>query len=1019
MRKIPLPAELLISPPASGKTHACIQRIQDLRKENPLAPVWVIVPDRQKASYYRQRLASAGGGIGVTIGTFRDLFVEILENNGIFTPVVTPALDNRIVQETVDVALTAGELEHYAAIAHKPGFILVLQDAFAELRGAYVKPEVFLDYTRNSSPARHELSVLYADYISLLKKLNWIDTEGLSWLVVDALENNPQAVKGISLIVIDGFTSFSGVRREFLRQLSIQVERVIITLPGEKESSRMVNRKSKIVINELKDSLPLLEQYPEIKPRLPEFLQHMEKNFLETGNFEMMRTSQPIMLEVSSQVEEAREALRWIKALHLREGIALRDCAIFTSNLETYQSLIRTAANEFGVRVHFSHPQPLLDSPAVKSLLTLLELPGEEYNTRSLLNTLHSPYFDFGLDARMIENLEKVSQQAIIVMGKAQWDDAWTMLGKLNLEDLDYLDEDRHKENLLKGVDLKLLSKAFERFWHFFDGIEVIQSQKQWVAWLELRLKDLHYVDKLISEWDWEAYQSLGDALKALVMSENVAGERQVTFPQFLKDLEGTLSGTSVQEPREARQNAVLVGGMIEARAFRFNVVALLGLSEGLFPVVENPDPFLDEALRRDLKLEPRLGREQPSIFYQAFTRAEEHLLLTRPYLAEDGEKWDPSPYWNSVKSLFTADSCKKIQPTTPRPQADACSPEELLFWAEQQNRLEIESENLLNRRQRINQGGKILKTRRARHAFGVFEGHAYQLVDFLVSHYAPDRPWSPSRLEQYTTCPFEFYVNNVLGIKERNVPELGLSTAQKGSIYHEILELVYRKAGNNADATALLALLEDYAASVYLSAPQKQGFRESPLWEVEKTEMTSKLRDTIKALEEKREDWDPIQLEAKFGIRQPFTIGIGTEKVLIRGTIDRVDRNSRGEIRVIDYKSGSGNLSKSDLLSGRRLQITVYALAAQQSLGFGNVVNGFYWVIGGKQNPHLQLSKFKHEDLEGLDAAYAVLQTHLTQTISGVRAGEFPPKPPKGGCPDYCPAAGWCWRYHSSFKAG
>jgi ATP-dependent helicase/nuclease subunit B len=1014
-----LSIELIIAPPAAGKTTSCIQRIQAVQKAHPLSPVWVIVPDRLKASYFRQRLAQAGGGIGIKIGTFGDLYVEILESNGIFTPVVTPALENRLVQETVDESLDAGELIHFGAIAHKPGFILVLQDSFAELRGAFVKPEAFLEYTHNSSPTRHELALLYSRFLTRLKKLNWIDMEGQSWLAVELLDQNPQALKSISYVVVDGFTSFSGIRRELLRLISAQVEELTITLPGEPESSRMVNRKSNKVVNELKDSLPLVEICPELTPHLPEVLLHMQKHVLETRDVEKIKNDKPFMLEVSSQVEEARESLRWIKALIIRDEIALSDCAIFTCNLETYQPILRAAANEFGIRVHFSHPQPLLDSPSIKSLLMLLDLPGAEYNSRSLLNILHSPYFDFGLDSSMVENLEKVSQQAIIVMGKEQWDDAWQMLEAMNLEDLDYLDEDRHKENLLKGIDLKALRKVFEQFWNSFGGIDVIQSQKGWVAWLEQRLEDLHFVDKLVSEWDWEAYVSLGDALKALVMSESVAGVREITYSQFLKDLEGTLCGAVIAEPREVRTNAVLVGGIIEARAFRYKAVALLGFSEGLFPVVENPDPFLDETLRRDLKMEPRLGREQSSIFYQAFTRAEEHLLITRPYLAEDGEKWDPSPYWNSTKSLFTEDTVKKIQPATPRPQADACSPEELLFWAQQQNNLFVESDELLNRHRLIYEGGRILKARRARRAYGAYEGYADQLVDFLVSRYSPDRVWSPSRLETYTTCPFEFYANHVVGLKERTVPELGLNVAQKGSIYHDVLQLVYQKSIDAVEVCSPLGFLEGCAASVFRDAPAKQGFRQSPLWEVEKKEMTRKLHDTIIALEEKREDWYPIQLEAKFGIAKPFAINTGVEKILMRGTIDRVDRNSEGEIQVIDYKSGSGNLSKQDLLNGRRLQITIYARAAQQALGFGNVVNGFYWVIGGKQNPYLQLSRIKHEGLEGLDAAYAVLLVQLERIVSGVRAGDFPPQPPKGGCPSYCPAAGWCWRYHSSFKAG
>ena len=493
--------KLIIAPTATGKTATCIDRILNIHKERPLAQVWVIVPDRQKAPYFRQRLAEAGGGMGVHIGTFRDLYVEILENNGIFTPVVTSALDNRLVQETVDAALTANQLVHYGNIAHKPGFILVLQDAFAELRGAYVTPEAFLDYTLTSSPTRVELAILHDRYIARLKDLNWIDLEGQSWLAVEVLRNNPQAVKGIDYVVVDGFTSFSGIRREFLRLLSSQVEEMTITLPGEQNSSRMVYRKSNLVINELKDSLQVKEQYPVLKPHLPEFLQHLEKHILDDGDNKKLETPQPIMLELSSQVEEAREVIRWIKALHLRKGVALSDCAIFASNLDTYQPLLRSAANEFGVRIHFSHPQPILDSPAVKSLLALLALPGKDYNTRSVLNILHSPYFDFGLDAKMVENLEKVSRQAIIVMGKVQWEDAWKMLEEMNLEDADYLDEDRHKVNLLKGVDLNALRTSFESFWQFFSGIDAIQSQKQWIAWLEDRLTKIHFVDKLAGGW--------------------------------------------------------------------------------------------------------------------------------------------------------------------------------------------------------------------------------------------------------------------------------------------------------------------------------------------------------------------------------------------------------------------------------------------------------------------------------------------------------------------------------------
>lgn len=730
--------ELIIAPPATGKTAACIQRIQEVQKEHPLAQVWVLVPDRQKGAYFRTRLASAGGGMGVTTGTFGDLYRDLLERNGIFVPVASQALGHRLIQETVSAVHASGELTHYAAIRDKPGFLLALQDAFAELRGAVVRPERFLEYTQHSSRSRHELAILYDHFLTRLQQMNWVDMEGQSWSAIEALETHPQAGSYIRLVVVDGFTSFTGARLQFLHYLSKQAGEMLITLPGEHNSTRQVNRKSQREIIKIERLLSPQVTTTDLRPHLPRAVLHLEQHILDPGDFQKIESSQPLMMEVRSQTEEAREVLRWIKAFNIRKGIALSECAIFVSNLKSYQPLLRAAANEFGVQVHFSHPAPLLDSPAVKSLLMLLNLPGEDYNTRSLLNILHSPYLDFGLDASMIEDLEKVSQQAIIVMGRAQWNQAWKMLEKFSLTDDDYMDEDRHQENLVKGIDLTALQSSFGKFWRLFEEIEITQSQQGWVAWLEQRLEELEFVDRLSSEWDWEAYQSLGGALKALAMSESVVGVREITYVQFLNDLVGTLSGACIEEPRESRLNSVLVGGMIEARTSRYKAAALLGLSEGLFPVVENPDPFLDEDLRRDLGMEPRLGREQSSIFYQAITRTDDHLLLTRPYLTGDGEIWHASPYWLSAKTLFMEKSLQKIQAATPRSQSDAASPQELLFWAVQQNKLHFQKDGLSASWQHLDKSQKILMSRRSRQAHGPHEGNVEQIADSLAIQFAP-----------------------------------------------------------------------------------------------------------------------------------------------------------------------------------------------------------------------------------------------------------------------------------------
>lgn len=74
-----MPVELFISPPATGKTQRCIQKVQSVLSFHPLSTVWVVIPDRFQATGFHSRLAEAGWAIGVRVGTFGDLYRSIIE----------------------------------------------------------------------------------------------------------------------------------------------------------------------------------------------------------------------------------------------------------------------------------------------------------------------------------------------------------------------------------------------------------------------------------------------------------------------------------------------------------------------------------------------------------------------------------------------------------------------------------------------------------------------------------------------------------------------------------------------------------------------------------------------------------------------------------------------------------------------------------------------------------------------------------------------------------------------------
>ena len=75
--------------------------------------------------------------------------------------------------------------------------------------------------------------------------------------------------------------------------------------------------------------------------------------------------------------------------------------------------------------------------------------------------------------------------------------------------------------------------------------------------------------------------------------------------------------------------------------------------------------------------------------------------------------------------------------------------------------------------------------------------------------------------------------------------------------------------------------------------------------------------------------------LEAKFGFagEPPITINLPDGNVVrVRGAIDRMDL-FENQVALVDYKSGSSSISKTEIQIGRNFQIMVYVYAARALL--------------------------------------------------------------------------------------
>ncbi|MDD5368168.1 MAG: PD-(D/E)XK nuclease family protein [Anaerolineaceae bacterium] len=1018
--------QVLLSSPASGKTHACIEAIRETLASQPLAPIWVIVGDHQQAANFRQTLASSGGSLGAQIATFGDICLEILERAERRIPTAPAALVHQLIRTAIDRA----NLQYYANLCGLPGFTLTVEGAIAEFKRSLISPEQLIASFSPDHLPRLELAQIYQRYQDLLDQIQWMDGEGSAWLAIEALEQEPTLLAECALLVVDGFDSFNPAQRRLLGLLAPRSARTLITLPGDPGWIRPVHRGFQTALTELHKDLAAEIIAPVSPVTLLEPLAYLEANLFETGKTAFPpKTTLVGLLETRSPAEEAREALRYLKARIRRDDVPIGGCAVLVPDPDQYFPHLRAAAVEFGLPVRFTQSRLLVQAPAIASLLNLLTLPLLNYPRRQVLDALRTPFFDLsglGLTRREADTLDLVSRFGIVIEGLDQWDEVFAILK--SREGSSEQEEDLEEESSLPRLPVAQAADHLHAiFRSFMDRIQPPaepRTSTAWVTWLEDLLQNVCFqavsLEASPALENQAVLSAFRECLRGMVLVETILGERNIAYPSFLAELQGLLQGSSYSEETDLRQEAVGVMRPIEARGLRFQAVVLTGLSEGIFPKVEHPDPLLDEDTRNLLGMQSRLERNQIGLFYQAVTRSDRFLLLTRPYLADSGDPWEPSPYWNAVKALFL-DRVRQVGPEDARPLVNAASAQELLFWAVRREGLtgtHLSEESFAP----LNHGYDQVRQAHLRlnqllqdpEAFSEDEASSDGLVRRIGEQFGPEHTWSTSRLECYAACPFRFFVENSLAVEAHEPPGWDFDAAQLGSMLHGVLERTYRETGDRSDLAALLEKLRWVVPQEFAAAPAQYGFRPSPLWEAQQAELLERLEQTVVSLYEQSGGWQPLRFEQPFGLRgaPPLTIQVEGQIVRLHGVIDRIDVNETGELRVIDYKTGGSHLSPRDLIEGRRLQLGVYALAARDALGLGEPVEGFYWKIGPDGASSLKLSRFRAGELYGPQGAIALTREHLERSLSGLRRGAFASQPLGGKCPSYCGAAPWCWNY-------
>jgi RecB family exonuclease len=563
---------------------------------------------------------------------------------------------------------------------------------------------------------------------------------------------------------------------------------------------------------------------------------------------------------------------------------------------------------------------------------------------------------------------ERVIVDASVIGGRDRW--ARRLAGleeELRLQRKDLVEDDARIA--MVDRDLRDLAHLRDFALPIVERLAALPARAPWGEWLD-RLRELATAALRAPD---QVLATLAELAPMAPVGPVGLEEVQHVLAPRLRDL--------ALPPERRRYGAVFVATADAARGLSFDVVFVPGLAEKLFPRKIVEDPILLDHDRESLG-RGRLVTQAQRVAAERLTlrlavaAAEQRVYLSFPRLdVEQGRPRVPSfyglealraaegqlPGFDELQSR--AESSRPARLGWPAPENPAEAVDEAEYDLSVLGRLKRDrDEDRGAARYLLSVNPHLARSLRARAyrwhktwtgADGLVNPDALAL-EALARHQLAARSFSPTALENFSACPYKFFLQAIHRLEPREEPVAleVMDPLTRGSLYHEVQFEVFtrlRDAGLLPVAKAGLAVAHDAVDQATAEVAARFRERLAPaiprVWEDGVAAIRADLREWLRRAVEEDDGWVPYRFELAFGLADrhrpsadPASVADPVAilgKLRLRGSIDLVERHgSRAALRVTDHKTGKARAPKDVVVGGgKHLQPVLYALTVEQLL--------------------------------------------------------------------------------------
>ena len=748
-----------------------------------------------------------------------------------------------------------------------------------------------------------------------------------------------------SIVYIDDFLGFTPQEYNVFENILQKADNVLVSINSDNlkigEKSQDIFYFNKVFANkliEIAENKDINTEYVFLNENLrtkSEDLKYLENAF-STNIPVKLYNKEPRDLELflaNNSYSELEYVANKILKLVKEENYKYKEIAIISNDLDTYNLEAKVIFDKYNIPIFIDEKKDLNQNLLIKYILAILDIFAKNWSFEAVFN-----YIKLGLIKDVSEEDFNLLENYCRKWGikNYKWFKPFSIEEKNDVQDR--LEEIRKiivepllefKDNISKN---KTVSEITKNIYNFVieNKINVILNDK---------LNKINNIE-ISNEYN-TSYKIFIDVLNNLV---SIFGNQKVNFEDYKNLLQIGFSESELGTI-PATQDQVILGDSKRSRNSDIKICFIVGLNDGVFPILNRFEGFLNDDDRENLeKLGIELAKNSVDTMYESnfeiynvLALASSKLYLSYCSQNKDGKSLRPSILIKKIKRLFPklkekSDIIKKEYFVTNKIATfDDC----IAVYRDFLDGVELTDEwkTVLNY-YNCKENSKFQKIFEARSYKNNAENISEENIEKL---YGKRFRGSVSKLEQYRVCPFAFHIKYGLKLKEKE--EFKIQSLNTGIFMHEVIDTFFSEIEKRDINIKELSddELEDLVNKIIddlLEVSKYYIFTSTPRFRI----LTKKLKEvTLESLKYivytlRNSDFNIYGHELYFGNSEkykPIIIDLDNGKqVQIEGKIDRLDIgkiDDKTYVRIIDYKSKIKDIDMNKLEAGLQIQLVTY----------------------------------------------------------------------------------------------